>query len=248
MGSTAFSIGLGAAALLSLGGCELDDAVVAGDFDGVPLARLETPAEIPQGVVLGGPDRVVVVEGTRFGVTVEGSERAKQRMRFAIDDDALVIGREDGDWRDEDYATVTVTIPAPSALVIGGSGTLTSFAVAGDADVVIGGSGSLDVARVDARELSVVIGGSGTARLAGRAEDMDIVVAGSGSADMARLAVGRAEVMVGGSGDAAFASDGTVSATIAGSGTVTVDGDADCSVESAGSGSLVCGGQAIAAR
>ncbi|GGD61761.1 DUF2807 domain-containing protein [Erythrobacter arachoides] len=243
------SLVLGTIAAIGLGGCEIDDRAISHTaFDGVPLAQLETAGAMPAGVVLGGADRVVIVEGARFAVTVDGSQPAKDRMRFAIEDDALVVGRADGEWDDDDVATVTITMPAPSTLVIGGSGTLTSFGLADDADVVIGGSGTLDVQSASASDLSVVIGGSGSATLAGTAGALNLVIAGSGSADMARLQVTSADVNVAGSGDATFSTDGAVDATIVGSGQVTVNGNARCEVQSLGSGALLCGGREIAAR
>lgn len=228
------------AAAASLSACN-DADIRVGSSNGVPLAELDVSGEPPRGVVLGGPDTVEIVEGADFAIDVEGSAAARERMRFHLEDGILAIGRAQGDWDDGDLANVTIAMPAPSSLVLGGSGRISTYALRGDSEIVVGGSGSLVARDVEASALSVVIAGSGSANVAGTADSLEMVVGGSGNADMAELRVDSADVNVAGSGDASFASDGTVSANIAGSGEVRVTGSAQCEVNSIGSGELVCG-------
>lgn len=229
------------AAAAGLAACDGVDINVNGDFEGVPLAELDMSGDPPEGVALAGPDTVVITSGDEFRIDVEGSDTARDRMRFQLDDDMLIIGREQGSWRDNDVATVNVTMPTPSSLVIGGSGELIADGLAGDeATIVIGGSGEATVSDIDAGELSVVVGGSGEVSGSGRADSLELVIGGSGSANLDEVEVGNAQVNIGGSGSARFASDGEVEANIAGSGVVRVRGSANCTANTLGSGSLEC--------
>lgn len=211
-----------------------------GDGEGVPLAELDLGGGPPHEVVLIGPDSVAISEGAQFNVTVEGDPAAVERVRFKLDDGTLGILRENGEWNDAGTATVRITMPAPRKLVVAGSGRMTSERLAGEAEVSIAGSGTLETPSVEAQSLEVSIAGSGSYVAAGRAERIELSVAGSGSGRMAGLKAGRAQINLAGSGDAVFASDGEVEANIIGSGTVTVRGAARCKVHSVGSGNLVC--------
>lgn len=230
---------LAVTAAVGLSGCGNMNSSFNGE-EGVPLAELETGGDPPTGVVLGGPDKVIITTGDTFSVDVEGSAEATERMRFALADGKLAVGRESGSWEDNDTATVNITLPATSSITIGGSGQVTADSLSGDAELVIGGSGEVVVSGADVAKLEVVVGGSGRVSAAGQAERLELTIGGSGTADMAGLQVGDAEVNIGGSGEAAFASDGTVEANVAGSGTVRVRGSATCTINAVGSGSLVC--------
>ncbi len=227
------------AAAVGLSGCDGMNVNFGGE-DGVPLAELDTSGDAPTGVALGGPDNVVIITGDSFSVEVEGSAAATERMRFVLDDGTLAVGRELGEWDDSDIATVTITMPAPESIAIGGSGQVTTDGLSGEAELVIGGSGEIVASGIDATSLEVVLGGSGRVSAAGEVDRLDLSIGGSGTADMEELQVGDAEVNIGGSGNATFASDGTVEASVAGSGTVRVRGSAACTLNSVGSGSLIC--------
>lgn len=227
------------AAAAGLAACDGVNVTVNGE-EGVPLSELDMSGDPPTGVALGGPDAVVITTGDAFTIDVDGPAEATERLRFALSDGMLAIGRENGTWSDNDIATVLVTMPSVSTLALGGSGSITADAMAGEADIAVGGSGKVTVTNVETEILEVVIGGSGSAEVAGTSDRLEIAIGGSGSADMADLQVERAEVNIGGSGDAAFSSDGRVEANIAGSGTVRVYGSASCEANTIGSGELIC--------
>lgn len=231
----------GLSALFALSACDMDVQWDGGDFDGVPLAELDLGGEPPSGLTLGGGDTLVITTGDTFAIEVEGSDAARERMRFERDGDTLSIARESRSWDDSDVATVNITMPPPSSLVIGGSGRVIAEDLAGDeVNIVIGGSGNVSVEEVDAGDLEIMIGGSGDITAGGTADRLDLTIGGNGNADMRRLQVGDADITIGGSGDASFASDGNVSATIGGSGRVRVRGSATCTVNAFGSGELIC--------
>lgn len=228
------------AAAAGLAGC--DNVNVEFGEGGVPLAELDMTGDPPSDVALASPDAVVITSGEDFAIDVEGSDEARDRMRFALDDDTLAIHRAEGDWGDSDIATVNITMPAPGSLIMAGSGTMRANAMSDSPEIVVAGSGEITAEGITAERMEVTIAGSGTVNASGSTDRLELTVAGSGSADLDDLQVGDAEVTVAGSGDAAFASDGSVEATIVGSGDVRVRGSASCSVENIGSGSLVCEG------
>ncbi len=226
------------AAAVAVSGCDTD-ASIGGD-KGVPLAELDTAGKTPTGLVLAGPDSVVVTEGSALKIEVSGDPAAVEALRFTLDDDTLGVMRKKGASDIDGRATVAVTMPALEKLVLAGSGTVEADKLSGKPEVTIAGSGTARTASVEATSLEVTIAGSGTYRAAGTADTLDLTVAGSGTADMAGLKVDSADVTIAGSGTAGFASDGTVEASVMGSGEVTVTGSAKCTIKSMGSGRLNC--------
>ncbi len=211
-----------------------------GDSEGVPLAELDTSGPAPTELVLAGPDTVIVSEGDALDISVSGDDEAVDSLRFSLDDGSLGISREKNSWKDKGHATVRVTMPSLTAMVLAGSGDIEAESMTGKADVTIAGSGKAKVARMDATSLDLTIAGSGDFSASGKVETLDLTIAGSGEADMAGLEVGGADISVAGSGNAEFSSDGKVDASIMGSGSITVNGRANCTVSAMGSGKLNC--------
>lgn len=223
-----------------LAGCK-DATISINDEDGVPLAELDQSGDPPKELVLAGPDSVVVTNGKKLTIAVEGDPRAVEALRFTFKDGTLGVLRQSGlKDMDKAQATVRVTMPAPERIVIAGSGGVAAQGMARIAEVVIAGSGRLDLAYADVETLDVNVVGSGTFGAAGKAKALDLTVAGAGSMEAAGLEVDEAKVAIVGSGDAEFASDGTVKAKIMGSGDVTVTGSATCTIDAMGSGKVTC--------
>lgn len=230
-----------AAIALSLSACD-GATVEMGGLKGVRLAELDLSAKAPEEITLLSPDTVHVVQGDKLAIKVEGSDDAKDRVRFVLKDGKLAIGREGWKFGGADnLATVEVTVPAATRLVMAGSGTIRADVLRGDAaSLSIAGSGDIDVPAIDTNELKVEVIGSGDLKAGGKAKALKVSVAGSGSADLAGLSAEQANVEIAGSGDVRFASDGQVKADIMGSGSVTVKGRAQCKVNTMGSGTLTC--------
>ncbi len=220
-----------------LAGC--DGHISINGSDGVPLSELDLGGQAPTSLVLAGPDNVVVVRGDKLAIDVGGDPQAVEALRFTLDDESLGVMRKNGSHI-SGKATVRVTLPELSKLTLAGSGTVDADRLTGQAETVIAGSGTANLAAIEADKIEVTIAGSGTLKAAGRARSLELTVAGSGTADMRGLKVDTGEVTIAGSGDASFASDGTVEATIMGSGSVSVTGSARCTIQSMGSGKLHC--------
>lgn len=232
-----------AVAAAASGGCDgIRNHVSINGEEGKKLADLDLTGTAPNKVMLLGPDSVRIATGDKLAITVEGDPQVTEAMRFTLKDGTLGILRKSGKWDgDEGRATINVTMPAPSKLMMAGSGRIDAAALASDkARVTIAGSGTVETSRVETAELKVDIAGSGSYRAAGNAKTLKLSMAGSGDARLEGLKVVDAKIDIAGSGDSAFASDGTVRANIMGSGEVRVIGRATCTVKSMGSGRLVC--------
>lgn len=228
-------LGLSAA----LAGCNGADISFNGE-KGVPLAELNTSGPAPTGIALLGPDNVRVTRGDKLAINVEGE--GADKLRFALSDGQLGISRED--WKlgqSTRPATVNVTLPMLSEVMLAGSGNVVTDQLGGkDAKITVAGSGTVEARAIDTEKLGVDVVGSGKLRGAGKAKELKLTVAGSGDAEMDGLTVDKVDVDVAGSGNARFASNGAVNANIMGSGEVRVFGRATCKVSTMGSGKLVC--------
>lgn len=225
-------------------GAGLAGCSVSYDFnevDGVPLSEFDQSGDAPTEVSLAGSDQVIITEGDSLSITLDGSDKAGEAMRFERSGDRLNIARDSNVYDGSEKAIVRIEMPAPAGLKIAGSGEIESAAMASDAEVDIAGSGSITIAELEAAELDVDIAGSGSVSAnAGSVERLTVDIAGSGNVGLGDVMADDVEVEIAGSGNVNLASDGTVDAEIAGSGQITVTGSASCSVDSAGSGSLTC--------
>lgn len=229
----AIVLALSSAALV---GCDGADIQINGQ-EGVPLSEVEIAGPPPSELVLSSGDTVILTEGDTFALTVEGEDT--DTLRFVRDAEVIGITRTDG-WSGNQTATIRITMPPPSEVVIAGSGTVQAQSLASTAEISIGGSGTVSFTTIAAERLDVNIGGSGTVTGAGTAKRLEVNIGGSGDVELAGLKADSAEVSIGGAGDVAFASDGAVEANIAGSGDVKVAGSAKCTVNAFGSGTLTC--------
>lgn len=229
----------------TLSGCGMSFDM--SSFEGVPLAELDMGGDPPSGLELAGPDSVVITEGAEFAVTIDGDPDAVEAVRFDRDGETLEIGRDTDIFDGSGKATIRVTMPAPRALGIAGSGAIDAATMASEAEINIAGSGDIRVASLAAERLEVSIAGNGDVTTSGTTDNLEISIAGSGNAQFADLKAETVEISIAGSGDIELASDGTVHASIAGSGDIRVTGNANCSIDAAGSGSLVCEPAAAAA-
>lgn len=219
-------------------------SIESGGFaDGKTISTsAETTASFDKVKALG-PDNIVFVTGDKFSIKAEGNAKAIATLRYKVEDNNIVIGREKGNWFGEEGEGVTVTITAPAltAASLAGSGDFTADRMKGDeVEVKIAGSGTLNVANVEAKTLETKIAGSGDAVISGKVERADFSVAGSGSINAQKLTATDAEVSIAGSGDIRLNASGKVEAKVAGSGDVNVTGGASCDSKSMGSGSINC--------
>lgn len=221
----------------SLSGCGNVDMTIDGE-KGVPLTELDMAGASPTDLVVMTNAKVVVTEGTELTISVENDP--ENALRFVLNDEIIGVTSDPDLEIKNGKAVVTMTMPAPNSIVIGGSGSVETTSVGVNSSLAIGGSGSVMIEKIASETLEIAIGGSGSVTGAGTADRLEITIGGSGNVDLANLKAGDAEVSIGGSGDVAFASDGNVEASMAGSGNVVVTGNATCTESSVGSGKLTC--------
>jgi hypothetical protein len=161
----------------SLAGCENANVNFNGE-EGKQLADLDLSGEAPSEVSLLGPDTVDIRDGEKLAIRVEGSDEAKERMRFVLKEGSLGILRRNGTWNDNQVATVIVTMPAPAKLNLAGSGRMTAASVSDHPEVNVAGSG--DATFASDGEVEANIMGSGDVTVKGRAR-CKVHAIGSGS-------------------------------------------------------------------
>lgn len=191
-----------------------------------------------------GPDNIVFITGDSFSIKAEGDAEAISKLRYAMNNGTIIIGREKGRWwgKDSKSVTITVTAPALSAASLAGSGNFTADKMAGDKVALkLAGSGDVNVDQVTAKELKSSLAGSGDFKFSGTATSAEYKIAGSGSVDAASLSATDAKVSIAGSGSVTLSATGNVKADIAGSGNVKVTGGAKCTQSVMGSGKVNCG-------
>ena len=221
-------------------GCDGSKVSINGEH-GKKLSELDMSGAAPNELVMFGPDEVQMTLGDKLAITVDGEPAAVEQLRFTLKDGTLGILREGKMFSsDSKLAVVHVTMPAPKELTMGGSGKITTPALAPGAKVTVLGSGQIETQSVSGDRLEVTLPGSGSFRAAGKVGKLDLTILGSGSAELGGVSVDNAKINMLGSGAATFSSDGEVDATILGSGTVTVKGRARCTVSAIGSGKLIC--------
>ncbi len=236
------------AAVVALAGCNMadsaermvEDASAGSDegwtsqWSGEPFDRIK----------LAGPDSLTFTTEGGHAVTATGDAKALEKLEFRVRDGELRIRRKSSTWTfgDSGEALIKVSAPALRGLVIAGSGSAKVDRMESEeVKLSIAGSGDVDVAALTAKKLDSAIAGSGSLRLAGGADNTEISIAGSGSVLGERFASPTVDISIAGSGDVTMASDGNVEASLMGSGDVTIKGKAKCKSSAMGSGTITCG-------
>jgi hypothetical protein len=195
---------------------------------------------------LSGSSDVIVRTGSAASVRAEGDAKALERLEIEVDGDTLRIGHKKNsrgfDFRKTGRTRVYVTVPTLTAAAIGGSGDMNIDKVEADRfDGSVAGSGNIKIAALHARSAALSIAGSGGIEAAGAADDLKLDIAGSGDLDLTGLQSKTASVSIAGSGNARANASESADISIMGSGNVRLGGTARCSVNKMGSGSAECG-------
>lgn len=222
-----------------LSGCQTSSGLYSRP-SGVPLLQLDLTGPAPSALVLDTAAAIEIQEGDALRIAVEGSQGARERLRFRRDGDRLIIDHPRGSKRVGDPPTIRVTMAPPTDLQIWDSGVITAAKMSGLSGLVMKGSGNVAVRQSVEGPLAIGISGSGTVTSAGDVSELHVNVIGSGKIDLSAARVDSAKVRISGSANVALASDGVVEAAISGSGRVTVTGQARCSSRISGSGKVEC--------
>ncbi len=195
-------------------------------------------------VSLGGHHNVVVTVGAAPSVRAEGPEAELADLEILVRGNDLRIGTRDRDRSHDrrEAVTVYVTLPALAKASLGGSGDIQIDKVEGQSfEAALGGSGNIRIGSLRVEQGGFSVAGSGNIRVdGGQALTTDINIAGSGDVDLAEVESRNSEVAVIGSGDVRIKASEAASVTVMGSGDVTVAGQARCRVRKMGSGDVRC--------
>lgn len=193
------------------------------------------------------PGRLFLRQGTPQKVEIEGPKDVISEIDTEVKDDKLVIGKDskwfDWHWDDKDRVNVYITVKDLNAISVSGSGDLvaeTKF-TAGDLDLNVSGSGSLQIEAEASGTMDVTVSGSGDIDLKGKCRDFASNVSGSGKIISAVTIGNRAEFVVSGSGRiVASGSAQRVRTSISGSGRVQAGSlvTNSCDVRISGSGDV----------
>lgn len=222
----------------------------------LPLVLTATPALAKERSVtitefnrirIEGAFIVEIVTGRGVSARVSGSEQAIERTSVLNQGEMLVIKPSRnawGGWQGEDAGVATIRLTTSELRTAGSSGASTvkidhmrgaSVSIAQD------GSGSLNVASVEADTLDIGMAGAGSLTVAGKGAQTHIAVKGAGILDASGLAISDLRLSSDGSAVVKVAAKRSANVVATGTGSVTVAGKPACIVVNKGSGSVSCG-------
>jgi hypothetical protein len=149
---------------------------------------------------LAGSNNVVIRVGEMQSVVVRADDNLLDRVTTEVQSGKLVIANTPGSFTTRSPMSVEVAVPTLDALTLSGSGnivvtgidaeslevtlpgsgTLTGNGTATRLDVTVGGSGTVQFARLVANDVRAVVSGSGTIFVTAT-ESLDASVSGSGA-------------------------------------------------------------------
>ena len=185
---------------------------------GVATSETRTVTDFEK-IVVESSTNVVVKAGESTAVTVSGDDNLVSWVTVEVRDGALRIGNRAGSYSTRTPLVVTVSTPTLRVLASRGSGDVAVENLAGEGlEVRLEGSGNVDVSgkvtRVDASA-----SGSGTLDLASlEARDVQAALAGSGDIDV--WATGTLLVSLSGSGDVIYRGEAALTKAVSGSGDI----------------------------
>jgi hypothetical protein len=206
---------------------------VVTDFDAI---RLEAPVDVT--VVTGKGGSTAVGSGGRS--TLDALRLDVNARMLVIRLNRSALGNYDGPLAPAQLALSTTQL---RRAVVMGAGSITADQMKGDrTEVTVQGSGTVNVPRIEAGQLTIGLLGSGNFTIGGKVNDVTATVSGSGRADASSLDVQRLRLNTEGATDAAFMARDTATVVTTGSGRAIVTGPATCNVRRVGSNSVECGG------
>ena len=208
------------------------------------VTRQARKVESFNGIALGLPGRLELRNGnvgSVDSVTVETDDNLQALVETRVEDGMLRIrpAKRNLNLRTRNLKIV-VTARQIERLSLGGSGTIDADVLRGKRlDLDVGGSGKIQIARLEAETVSASVAGSGDLRADGGAvRELSVSIGGSGDVDLGKIAADSARVSIAGSGDATVWAKNDLRASIAGSGDVGYYGDPKVSRSVAGSGEV----------
>jgi len=192
------------------------------------------------------PGKLYIQQGDVQKVTIDAKSSVLKDIITEIKDRALIIRfpAKNYLWRNFDPGSIIIqiTIPEISGLNVSGSGdiigegTISSLIM----DVVISGSGNINLSDLKVDRIKTVISGSGNIHLKGSkvASEFTGTISGSGNIKAQNLEAEEVKVTISGSGNCSVGSNGRCTVRIAGSGSFFYSGNPSIDSTIAGSGNV----------
>jgi hypothetical protein len=216
----AFLVGAAAVALLYESDWFGGSSSSSTEGSGIPATQARDVAAFTS-VELAGSNNVVIRVGEKQSVVVKGDDNLLDRVTTAVQSGKLVIGNTSGSFSTRSPMRVEVAVPTLEALTLSGSGNFVVDGIHGPRlEVTLPGSGTLTGSGTTT-QLDATVGGSGTMQLTRLvAKNVRAVVSGSGSIFV--TATERLDASVSGSGAILYAGSPTdVTKSVTGSGAIT---------------------------
>lgn len=190
-----------------------------------------------------GPFTVEVVNGSP-GVTVSGDRAVIDAVGVRVEAGTLILNTGTQGWQSAGGKAASgahIRVSGPGLRVVQtNGGTLLKIAELKNnrIDIALNGEGRIEVAKVDAQDLSVTMAGSGVVTLTGNALHLRVRLYGTSSLDAATLTSGDAVLVSGSSGALSVGVRYNAQVSATSSGAVRVIGNGKCKV--IGQGPVEC--------
>jgi hypothetical protein len=198
---------------------------------------------------LEGPIDVSVQTGRGAAARGEGDRDLLERVDLSVSARVLTIRLKPSPYEARrsgaaDTIRLSISVPALRRIQLSGAGSLRSVGLGkGRAEIMMAGSGALDISGIDADTLSLAQFGTGSVLLAGKAKSAGLRVSGAGALDGKALSVTDLDLKLEGAAMVETSAVRTAKIVAVGPGSVIVEGKAACTVSHAGSGAVRCGGR-----
>ena len=228
-----------AAASLIVAGCGSGGSSGTAKGSGHVITE-QRPIPAFQRVELAGEGRLIMSPDGPAALEVRIDDNLMAFIDTSVTDGRLVIStRPDTDLVPSSEVTYRVRCDQLSEVLLTGSGQIEVAKCPTD-DMAIGldGSGDIRVAGIDAASVNAELGGSGNIAATGRSSHVAASIAGSGTFDGTALEASTVEARIPGSGQITVWATSTLEASISGSGSVRYRGHPTVTQDVTGSGSV----------
>lgn len=211
-------------------------------------------------IVLDAAFDVYLVDTDEYDIRVECPERKMEYLKTTVvgneliireDHNAVVTNKDKKIYISKNYLTSIelrksgdfegdlILIPHLDIIIEGSGGLDLNFDTDGDVDVLIHGSGDVDLNFIALGNFEVDIDGSGEVEVDGEANALIATINGSGDIDAKGLEVIDADIFVDGSGDTFVKATNNLHVQLSGSGDVYYLGTPNLDVTDSGSGDVI---------
>lgn len=221
-------------------GLAVGGMLLVGTVSAAPLARETRPIADVTRIVLLAPGELSVTQGTSDQLELEAEPHVLARLRTPVQDGVLHIKTDAKGFSTDQPVRYRLRLRTLAGIESHDAaqiklGRFTTSAL----DLVLAGSGRLDLAGLTARRLSVRLPGSAEVFIGdGTVETSQLDISGSGQYTAPKLTAEHVSVSISGSGEALVAARRSLEVTIDGSGEVCYLGHPHVTQTITGAGSV----------